>query len=79
MTTQTTMTPAKYAATFPRARGADNALRYVVVDHHPDAWQRAADAAEAEARLADGEELVQVGYTNKSRTKKITRYAVVAA
>lgn len=72
MTTRT-FTPAEFAAEFPRARNHDAAIRYVAVTHHPRQIVRASDIACAMDEVA-----VAVGHTNKSGTKTISRFAIVA-
>lgn len=67
-------TTAEFAAEFPRARAHDAAIRYVAVHSHPDTIVKP-----SQIEVQDGEAAVQVGYTNKSRSKKITRFAIVPA
>lgn len=68
------ITPAEFAARFPRARAHEGAATYVIVEHAP----RAVSAATKEAEIAAaGRPITQVGYTNASRSKTITRFAVL--
>ena len=69
-----TYTPDEFAAEFPKANGHIAALRYVAIHTHPRHIVRASDIA-----VRDGEAAVEVGYTNKSRSKKIVRFAIVSA
>lgn len=67
-----TITPAEFAAEFPRARAGENAASYAIVEHHPREF---VDAGSVEC--PEGHQAVVVGYTNTSRSKKVTRIAFV--
>lgn len=74
--TARTFTPAQFAAEFPRAAGHDDAIRYVAVDCHPQAVPSEREIAASACGL--DEVAVLVGRTNRSGTKCVARYAIVA-
>lgn len=69
--TATTYTPAEFAAAFPRARAHETATSFIAVEHHPKQRPDVADLIPA------GHDAIQVGYTNASRSRTVTRFAIV--
>lgn len=73
MTNFITHTPAEFAIVFPRARGRAGAIRFVSCETSPKTIVHADDVP-----VAPGERAIEVGYTNASRSRKVTRFAIVA-
>ena len=63
----------EFAETYPTARDHPEAIKYLVaIDHHPSSRPEPGKAI-----IPLGFKAVVVGYTNKTRTKTTTRFAVV--
>lgn len=69
--TISTYTPAEFAASFPRARNYDGAISYIAIEHNPKD-RDITNQAEAFGLV------VELGRTNVSRSKTVTRFAVVS-
>lgn len=75
--TFTTYTPAEFAASFPRARADERAVRYLSIEHNPRDFSEV-EAAAASTVCGDLS-VIKIGYTNKSRSKTTSRYAIIPA
>lgn len=73
MTDFRTLTADQFAAEFPHAAGLDGATAYIVATGRPD--DRSAIPADM---IPEGFEARQVGYTNKSRSIRVVRFALMA-
>lgn len=71
----TAYNPAEFATAFPRAAGCDHAEMFIAVEHSAKIFRVEVPAD----MIPSGMKAVQVGYTNRSKTKRVTRFAIVAA
>lgn len=78
MTTFETMTTETFAAEFPRARGCDTAVSYLVAPRAKARDYRRIIAS-AEAMATDGYKTILCGQTNHSRQYTTYRFAIIPA